>query len=187
MDPKAISDEDERAVDPLAVCSLPANSLDERRQWIRDEILPHAVETESLVKGRGVAIELRDAPGLADKLDRLIELERDCCSSIGFERTTGATSGRLRLEIRGVDPHAAVFQSLQMPTRATSPAGRLLKALGIGTLGSFVVCCVLPVAAVALVGAAAAPLTTLDGPVPIALGALLGGGIGWWWLGRRPA
>ena len=58
-------------------------------------------------------------------------------------------------------------------------AGALLAAAGAS------VCCVLPVAAVALLGGIAAPLMSLDGPLPMALGAALGGAAGWRWLGRR--
>jgi hypothetical protein len=96
-------------MDPAKVCTLSADAFAARIAWIRDDILPHARATERLASG--LAWELDDAPGLAEKLDRLIALERDCCSGIVFARVASATPGRLRLEIRGVDPDAAVFRS----------------------------------------------------------------------------
>ena len=99
-----------RKLDPAGVCTLPKDGLAERLAWIREEILPHACRSERLEAG--FAWELDAAPGLAEKLDRLIALERECCSSIVFERTDSSVPGRLRLEVRGIDPDAAVFRVL---------------------------------------------------------------------------
>jgi hypothetical protein len=96
--------------DPLAVCTLPGDQLGDRLAWIRREILPHAVATER--RERGLAFELTEAPGLAEKLELLIRLERDCCSGIAFERVASEAPGRLRLEIHGIDPDAPVVKSL---------------------------------------------------------------------------
>ncbi len=169
--------------DPVEVCTLPAEDILDRLAWIQREILPHAVETVRL--DRGLAIELASEPGLAEKLDHLIELERECCSGIVFERHTGATPGGLRLEIHGIDPDASVFESLNVQGTAMSARARFTKAAGAGVFGSLFVCCVLPIAAVALLGGVAAPLASLDGPGPIAAGAVLGGAGAWRWLGRR--
>ncbi len=169
--------------DPAEVCTLPAEGLLDRLAWIQREILPHAVEIVRL--DRGLAIELTSEPGLAEKLDRLIELERECCSEIVFERRTSATPGGLRLEIHGIDPDASVFESLNVRGTATSARARFAKAAGAGVFGSLFVCCVLPIAAVALVGGVAAPLASLEGPGPIAVGAVLGGAGAWRGLGRR--
>jgi hypothetical protein len=87
-------------------CTLSTDRLAERLAWIRSQILPHAVRTERLESG--VAWELDAAPGLAAKLDRLIELERECCEGIAFERAASPTPGCLRLEVRGVDPDTAL-------------------------------------------------------------------------------
>ena len=99
-------------LDPAEVCTLPKDGLAERLAWIREEILPHACRSERLESG--FAWELDAAPGLAEKVDRLIALERECCSSIVFERTDASLPGRLRLEVRGVDPDAAVFRALRV-------------------------------------------------------------------------
>jgi hypothetical protein len=156
----------------------------QRMAWIREQILPHAVATVRLA--RGLAFELDAAPGLAAKLDQLVDLERDCCSEIVFERVASETPGRLRLEVRGIDPQAAVFRSLDGPSvGARAKGSRLAKAAGAGVVVSLVLCCVLPIAAGALLGAAAAPLAGLDGPGPLAAAAVAGGAAVWWWLGRE--
>jgi hypothetical protein len=172
------------SLDPAEICSLPPRDLQERLEWIRREILPHAVGSQRTGSGR--AIELEAAAGLEWKLERLIEAERECCSGIDFEQVASAIPGRLRLEIRGVDPDAAIFSTLAgvRPSRGPrSPAARFAKAAGIGALGSVFLCCVLPLGAGALVGSTA--LSFLDAPLPIGIGALLGGGAAWWWLGRQ--
>ncbi len=97
-------------LDPGVICTLSEKDLGERMAWIRDEILPHAHRTERLESG--FAWDLVMAPGLAAKLDRLIALERECCSGIVFERSEASVSGRLRLEVRGIDPEAPVFRAL---------------------------------------------------------------------------
>jgi hypothetical protein len=116
--------------DPAALCTLPAGGLGERMAWIRREILPHALETSRL--DRGLAFELASAPGLAARIDDLIAFERECCSSIVFERLASATPGRLRLEVRGIDPEAAVFRSLRGPA---SPVPRRIFRLAKALLG----------------------------------------------------
>jgi hypothetical protein len=109
---KADPAQGDAALDPNAVCTLPADGLSERLAWIRSEILPHAVASER--RPNGIVFELEDVPGLADKLDRLVALERDCCSGIDFRHWTSATVGRRRLEVLGIDPGAAAFISLQV-------------------------------------------------------------------------
>ena len=161
--------------DPLEVCTLPPSDLEGRLDWIRREILPHAVERERLPNG--VAWELRDEPGVAARLDELIELEADCCSSISFERRPGAVPGRQRLEVRGLDPDAPVLQGPGL-TQPEKPGvgGRIGRAAGLGAALSLFVCCVLPVGAAAILGAAAAaPLASLDQPWVIAGSGLLFG------------
>ena len=173
------------AQDPAEICTLPPEGMQDRLAWIRREILPHAIETLPLENG--LAFELTAVPGLVEKVDRLIELESDCCSSITWQRAESSKSNRFRLEVLGVSPDAEIFRSLTVPQAAPARQTRRLgKAAGFGLLSSFVVCCVLPIAAGTLLGGAAAPLVGLDGPAPLAAGALLGGAAAWWWLGRRP-
>jgi hypothetical protein len=172
-------------LDPQEICTLPGDEVSERLSWIRDEILPHA--TRTVRRSQGLDIELESAPGLETKLDRLVALERECCAGITFERVDGPTPGRHRLEIRGADPDARVFRPLLAVGDANAQRGsRAAKAAGVGVLASLFICCVVPLAAGALIGSAAAPLAGLDHPAPIAGGALLGGLLAWWWMGRRP-
>jgi hypothetical protein len=102
---------------PAAVCTLSGDGFDDRIAWIRDAILPHVIETVRI--DDGLAFELDDAPSVRGGVDHLIGLERDCCASIVFERTASATPGRLRLEVRGIDPDAALFRSLRPARRET--------------------------------------------------------------------
>jgi hypothetical protein len=185
----AIPRHDETALaprlDPAAVCTLPRDGLNERMAWLRDEILPHARGTERLESG--LAWELEMAPGLSEKLDHLIALERECCRGIVFERMDASVPGMLRLEVRGIDPDAAVFRTLQVQREYDRARWALLaQAGGLGVPLSFVVCCVLPLLAAALVGSAAvAPLVVLDQPWVIGLGTLPTTAAAWWWLRRR--
>jgi hypothetical protein len=152
--------------------------------WIRREILPHAVASTPL--DHGIAFDLVAAPGLEAKLDELIRLERECCSRLRIERKAGGEPGRLRLEVHGLDPGAPSLRSLRLPRARLSRRTRLVRAAGAGLLSSLVVCCVLPAAAAAVLGATVLPIfASLDGPLPIAAGALLGGALAWRRLGRR--
>jgi len=172
------------AGDPAALCTLSADGLSDRLAWIRQEILPHAIESARLE--RGLAFELVAVPGLAEKIDQLILLERECCSSLQLERKESGHPGRLRLEVRGIDPDAPIFRALRIRSAQPSRRARLAKAAGAGVLTSVFVCCVLPVAGATLLGATTLPLLTpLDGPGPIAAGALLAGAVAWRWLGRQ--
>jgi hypothetical protein len=81
----------EGRLDPLAVCTFSPDELTDRLAWIRAEILPHAVACER--SSNGVVWELEDAAGLAEKLDRLVALERECCSSIVFAHAGRARTG----------------------------------------------------------------------------------------------
>jgi hypothetical protein len=97
-------------MDSIPFCMLAADDLAKRLAWIRAEILPHALRRERLASG--VAWELAAVAGLAEKLDALIALERQCCSGVDFARVPSGAPERLRFEIRGVDPEAEPFRSL---------------------------------------------------------------------------
>ena len=103
------------ATDPLDVCTLGPDELADRLRWIREEILPHALGKERLEDG--IAIEVSNAPGMSDRIDHWIELERACCDGIRFERHGGRTREQLRIEIHGVDPQGRLFGALpDLPT-----------------------------------------------------------------------
>jgi hypothetical protein len=97
-------------MDAAPFCTLPADALAQRVAWIRAEVLPHARHVERL--DAGVAWELDDAPGLTEKLDRLIALERECCATLVFARAASTSPGRIRLEIRGEGTEAEIFRTL---------------------------------------------------------------------------
>jgi hypothetical protein len=176
----------EAGLDPLAACTLPPEGLEERLAWIRSEILPHAITSER--GADGVAWELEGAPGLTEKLDRLVAAERECCSGIVFTHAAGATPGGRRLEVHGVDPDAAVFSAQQNERATPSLSGRVAKAAGIGTAVSLLICCVLPVALGGLLGAAvAAPFASLDQPWVIGAAFVLFAAATFGWQSRRRA
>lgn len=173
----------DRLYDPEEICTLTTAALGERVAWIQSEIVPHVLESEAL--DDGVAWEMADRPGLADRVDELIEAESKCCSELSFVRMEGASAERVRLEVHGVDPHAAIFAREGQGAPGAPFAGRLGRAIATGTIGALLVCCVLPLTLGAIGGAAlAAPLATLDAPIPIAIAAFAGAGVVWWWQGR---
>ncbi len=94
-------------LDPERICTLPPDALDERRAWIRRELLPHALGREVLGED-AVAFGFRREPELERAVARLVELERACCSAIDFS-VEEATDGALRLIVRGVDPSAPIL------------------------------------------------------------------------------
>lgn len=173
-------------LDPAKICTLPPDDLTERLGWIERAILPDVVAFSRCENAR--TLELNAAPGLAWKLERWIEAERSCCSGITLEALASDTPGRTRLEIRGIDPDAPIFLQLEARLEHAPPkrrGARIVAALGLGTLGALLVCCVLPLAAVALLGGSVTMLTALDAPVPIAIVAIAIAGATWVGLGRR--
>ncbi len=180
------SDTSGARLDPAAICTLPPSEIGERLRWIRNEILPHAIRSEPIEDG--IAWELADEPGLAAKLDRLIELERTCCSEIAFEQAPSTTPGQRRLEAHGADPNAAIFKlSGEAPGEPARLGRQLAKASGWGALTALLVCCLLPIGLVALLGAAAAaPFTGLDQPLFIIAIAALSGAAAFAWQRRKP-
>ncbi|NNL64778.1 MAG: hypothetical protein HKP30_00915 [Myxococcales bacterium] len=171
-------------LDPAAVCTLPPDGLTDRMAWIRTEILPLASKRER--RREGLAWTFEDTPELAERLERLVALERECCSGIAFRHRAIAGGQRL-LEVEGIDPDAAVFGDAAEPASPALPL-RIAKATGIGAGVSLLLCCALPIAAGAVFGAAvAAPLATLDDPVIIGVAALGVGGAAFAWDRSRRA
>jgi len=159
---------DEQRLDPYDVCTLESDAREVRLAWLNREILPHALSREA--RGNTVRFELTDAPGLEARLERLVELERECCAGIEFAHGAGPEPGSRWLEIRGVDAESILGR---WPDPATAvPRGlgsSVARAAGVGTMASLFVCCVLPIVATAVVGgASAASLASLDQPVVIA-------------------
>jgi hypothetical protein len=168
-------------VDLADFCLLSTEELSERRGWIDREIAPHTQRKHVLADG--VAWDFDASAALRERLERLVALERQCCgpNDVAFSvRTVDADT--LRLEIRGAAAIARARAGETEERRGALPLGRIARAGGLGVLASFVVCCVLPIAAVSLLGAAvAAPLLQLDNPWVI-LGVALVIGVGAWRL-----
>lgn len=170
--------------DPGDVCVLDDTALGERLAWLGRNVVPHV--TRAHRREDGWLLEITDEEGMAQKLDQWSELERACCSGIVFERVTGAPEGFLHFEIRGANPAASVFarfESLRAPERS-SVNGTVVRSAGVGLLASLFVCCLLPIAAVAVLGSAAAPLMGLEGLVPMSLTGIGFGGAYAWWRSR---
>ena len=148
------------------ICSLPPADLAGRLAWIRSEILPHTLSREPIADG--AAWTLRDAPGLADRLDALVALESACCPTLAIAHRETAPGAR-RLEITGLPPGLQARLGDEDAEGSPGSGRRAGLALALGAAAALLVCCVLPLAAAALLGAAvAAPLATLDQPWTIA-------------------
>lgn len=182
-------------LDPTEICTLSSEELSERIAWIRAEISPAALGRERIPNG--VALEVADAPGLADRVDEWIALERQCCTSIDWQRRPSERRGQLRVEIGGVDPDGSLFAAWPLlEDDASAPSvdageggsiSRLLRASGFGAGISFFVCCILPALLVAVFGASAlaASLSWLDQPLWIGIGAVLASVAAWRRMGQR--
>jgi hypothetical protein len=160
------------------VCSLPPDELEARRRSIRAEILPFVARKLELPDGFACEFDSR----LKAKLEDLVLLERDCCSSLDW-KVLDLPGGGVRLEVRG-DGAAALARSVL----GGCALGRLAKAGSAGFAGAFFLCCVLPKVALAAVGGGAlgASLARLDHPTTIALLGLAFAGITWKLLRRDP-
>ena len=101
----------ERAwIDPLEACSLSSDQLSERSEWIRHEIAPQVLGRRRLKDG--LALEVVASPGMSERVDEWLEMERDCCGSIDWARRPSETAGQIRIEIPGVDPEGPLFAAL---------------------------------------------------------------------------
>lgn len=167
--------------DPVDVCVLDDAALGERLAWLGRNVVPHV--TRAHRREHGWLLEITDEEGMTQKLDQWSEFERACCSGIVFERVSGAPEGALHFEIRGANPAASVFapfEELRAPDK-NRVRGTVVQSVGVGLFASVFVCCLLPIAAVAALGSAAAPVMGLDGLVPMSMtGIGVGGAYAWW-------
>lgn len=107
------------ALDPIDVCSLDPEALAERIAWVRLVLVPHVLGRVRLPQG--VALELEDAPGVSDRVDHWIELERRCCGGIRWARGVPSAASRHRIEIEGVDPDGPLFAAFPLLGVECSP------------------------------------------------------------------
>jgi hypothetical protein len=138
----------------------------------------------------GVVLRFDATSEMRSELDEFIAFERGCCPTLGF--SVHESSRGLDLEILGVDPDSELFDGFSSQPETSSHATRrwcrALSSVGLGTVGALTICCVLPMAALALFGAAiAAPLTSLDHPWVISSMALGLAAVLWLWQKRRAA
>jgi hypothetical protein len=96
-----------------SLCSLDDEELEARRAMVRAEILPKVERAERIEDG--FALETQSTPELRQKLEDLVTLERRCCSSVDWTLREPSSRGRLRLEVRGLDPGSALLGSLLEP------------------------------------------------------------------------
>ena len=89
-------------------CSLEPAQLEERLAMVRREIAPHARGKRRL--SHGLCFEFDATPELRARLERLAELERQCCAGLDFR--VCEDGARLRFEILGVDPASDLFDAL---------------------------------------------------------------------------
>lgn len=159
-----VSVRSDSARDPAEICTLPPRDLEKRLDWVRKEILPHSLS--SVRSPNRIVWTLRDTPDLVAKLDELILLEGQCCPGIVFEHTASEVIGQRRFEVRGVDPDSRVFKILGSEAQPRPPwIRRAARSLAAGTVLSLLICCLLPIAAAAILGAAVANrLAGMDQP-----------------------
>jgi hypothetical protein len=151
---------------------------------IRSEILPGLLRQEDL--SDGFACEF-DA-GMRSRVEAWVALERECCSGLTWS-VLGVSDGRVRLEVRGVG--AAAVAPLVLGEKQGSTLGRvsglLAGAGGLGFASAFLLCCVLPSLALAVLGGTAlvVSLARLDDPATLAGLSLAFATLAWWILHRR--
>ena len=167
------------------VCNLPEDELESRLKMTREELFPLVRKREELENG--LALYFDDQPEMGRRLEEFVQFERKCCS--GIDWTVERRAGQLRLEIAGIDPRSKMFASIGEASlgdsSATKPSllPRLFRAVGLGSAGAILACCIMPLVLVAVIGAT--PLLLLDNPWVIGASALGLGFALWRWEARR--
>lgn len=173
-------------IDVREICNLSEEELRVRRAELSTGLATKVRERRDL--GDGVTLCFDATSEMREELDAFVAFERACCPTLGL--SIREASGLLQLEIRGVEPGSKLFAGLGLvdlsEVASSSRWPRILSAASLGTLGALALCCVFPIALVAVLGAAvAAPFTNLDHPGVISATALgLASGI-WFWQRRR--
>jgi hypothetical protein len=169
------------------ICNLPDEELEARRARANQELFAFVKHRQE--RPTGLALVFDETPELRERLDAFVAAERVCCVDIDW--SVRSDSGSLRLEIAGIDPRSPAFADLGSTLALQPEPGepivgpRLLRAVGLGSLGALLLCCALPLAVAAVVGTTS--LLLLDNPWVIAGSALVFGGSLWYWEGRRKA
>ena len=178
----------------LALCTLSDSQLTQRLAEIRRDILPHVLQIQT--SDDGFTLELRDAPGLKPKVERIIALEQQCCAgALQLDLIEKPQSNGLALDVKGIRLPKGTLEKMldeikEAPNTSFRSPGlrRALSSGGIGVIGAFIVFCGMPIALAALLGASpTAYLAKLDNPYVVGIGALVFGGAAWWFQKRRSA
>ena len=168
------------------ICNLSDEDLEARREELMQGLALKARERRDL--GDGVAYSFDATPEMRAELGAFVAFERECCPTLGL--AVKVAPGALELEIRGVEPTSSLFAGIGVAGGSEDriPRGRrrILSSAGLGTLFALALCCLLPAALVAALGAAvAAPLTSLENPWMISSSALVFACVIWLWQRRR--
>jgi hypothetical protein len=168
------------------VCSLSEDELATRRKALDRGLLAKVRNRRSLADG--VLLRFAATPALRAELDEFIAFEQGCCPTLDL--LVRETGNELELEIHGLDPDSELFEGLESRSdggaRPASRWRRALSAIGLGSVGALTLCCVVPMAGMALFGSAlAAPLTSLDDPWVVSSTALVLAATVWIWQRRR--
>lgn len=193
--------------DIRAICNLTDEQYEARRSELREGLISRVRGREEL--SDGLALSFEPTPEMREELDAFVTFERECCPGLGFSLED--SSGTLRLEIRGIDPGASVFDGIGRSSGSEHPGSvmsraresgsenagsnttgsrgwlRVVRSAGLGAIGAFVLFCVVPIGLVALLGAQLAPLGALDDPWAVGAGTLVFGGLLWRRERRREA
>jgi hypothetical protein len=173
--------------DVREICNLSDEDLEARRAELASGLMPKARERKKL--SDGVAFSFDATPALRDELDAFVAFERECCPTLRL--SVDESSDGLRLDIRGIEPDSSFLAGVGLVSESEGifPSRnwrRILSFAGLGALGALVVCCVLPIALVAILGiAVAAPFARLDNPWSISASALVFACVIWLWQRRR--
>ena len=110
--------------EPLA-CSLAGAEMADRQAELRALFAGRVVE--AVREGHALRLELRDSPGLGERLERVVQLERACCPFLDLAVERDA--GRLVVHIDGPPEAAAIIDvfdelvSEGRTTRRSDPGG----------------------------------------------------------------
>lgn len=175
------------------ICQLSDEDLEARRVDLGRRLAPELRGRRNL--SDGVILSFDATSEMREELSAFVAFESECCLSLNFSVSEAA--GELELEMRGIDPSAVFFAdvALSAESDATDSDAEgsirwrpVLDSIGLGALGAFAVCCVLPMALVAAFGTAvAAPFTKLDNPWLISASAFVFAAGIWLWQRRRKA
>ena len=98
-------------MEPVA-CKLTGGQMAGRQAELRAIFSGRVVE--SVRDGRSLRLELRDSPGLSDRLMRVVELERACCPFLDLD--VARDGERVVLRIDGPPEAGAVIDGFERLT-----------------------------------------------------------------------